>query len=312
MAFLDNSGDIILDAVLTDTGRARLARGDGSFTIKKFVLADDEINYSLYDKDHPSGSAYYDLNILQTPVFEAFTNNASSVKSTLLTLTRSNLLYLPVLKINNKGLDNYGTANTAGLNYFSNSNVFVVSSNTTTTSKLGSGQSYLDGVNIGSTQIRIDQGIDSNEFLTFKDAVPADLKEETYLIELHKSLGTIVSPFTSEEMIPNFIDDDNIATYVATKADLVKEYNRATTDLSQGNGALQPEEVISGPKGTLLAFRVKVSQDLQASTFLFTRLGGIVTIDGLDYYYIDTFANVRGATTGASITVPLRFLKFKE
>jgi hypothetical protein len=308
MAFLDNSGDIILDAVLTDTGRARLARGDGSFTIKKFVLADDEINYSLYDKDHPSGSAYYDLNILQTPVFEAFTNNASSVKSTLLTLTRSNLLYLPVLKINNK---NNATLNISGIDYFSTSNVFVVSSNTTTTSKLGN-KSFLNGVTQDDKQIRIDQGIDSNEFLTFKDAVPADLKEETYLIELHKSLGTIVNPFTSQEMIPNFIDDDNIATYVATKADLVKEYNRATTDLSQGNGALQPEEVISGPKGTLLAFRVQVSQDLQASTYLFTKLGGIVTIDGLDYYYIDTFTNVRGATTGASITVPLRFLKYKE
>ena len=39
MGFLDNSGDIILDAVLTDTGRKRLARGDGSFRISKFALA---------------------------------------------------------------------------------------------------------------------------------------------------------------------------------------------------------------------------------------------------------------------------------
>ena len=47
MAFLDNSGDIILDAVLTDTGRMRLAKGDGSFKIEKFALGDDEINYEL-------------------------------------------------------------------------------------------------------------------------------------------------------------------------------------------------------------------------------------------------------------------------
>ena len=45
MAFLDNSGDIILDAVLTDLGRERLARGDGSFKITKFAVADDEIDY---------------------------------------------------------------------------------------------------------------------------------------------------------------------------------------------------------------------------------------------------------------------------
>jgi hypothetical protein len=63
MAFLDNSGDIILDAVLTDTGRMRLAKGDGSFNITKFALGDDEINYKLYDKNHASGSAYYDIEI---------------------------------------------------------------------------------------------------------------------------------------------------------------------------------------------------------------------------------------------------------
>ena len=51
MAFLDNSGDIILDAVLTDTGRMRLAKGDGSFRIAKFALGDDEIDYALYNKN---------------------------------------------------------------------------------------------------------------------------------------------------------------------------------------------------------------------------------------------------------------------
>ena len=57
MAFLDNSGDIILDAVLTDTGRLRLARGDGSFRIAKFALGDDEIDYGKYDANDLSGSA---------------------------------------------------------------------------------------------------------------------------------------------------------------------------------------------------------------------------------------------------------------
>ena len=74
MAFLDNSGDIILDAVLTDVGRQRLAKGDGSFRITKFALADDEIDYTLYRNGnstlgaHPSGSAYYAIQIEQTPI----------------------------------------------------------------------------------------------------------------------------------------------------------------------------------------------------------------------------------------------------
>ena len=54
MGFLDNSGDIILDAVLTDLGRKRMA--EGNFNITKFALGDDEINYQLYDKNHPSGT----------------------------------------------------------------------------------------------------------------------------------------------------------------------------------------------------------------------------------------------------------------
>ena len=86
MAFLDNSGDIILDAVLTDTGRFRLAKGDGSFKIVKFAFGDDEINYGNYNSAHASGSAYYDLEILQTPVLEAFTNNTSMLKSRLVTV----------------------------------------------------------------------------------------------------------------------------------------------------------------------------------------------------------------------------------
>ena len=49
MGFQDNSGDIILDVCLTDEGRRRLAKGDGSFSIVKFGLADDEINYSLFN-----------------------------------------------------------------------------------------------------------------------------------------------------------------------------------------------------------------------------------------------------------------------
>ena len=65
MAFLDNSGDIILDAVLTDHGRKLLAKGDGSFQITKFALGDEEINYGLYNATHSSGSAFYDVEILQ-------------------------------------------------------------------------------------------------------------------------------------------------------------------------------------------------------------------------------------------------------
>ena len=89
MAFLDNSGDIILDAVLTEIGRKRMA--NGNFTIVKFGLGDDEINYGKYNKNHASGSAYYDLEILQTPVFEANTGYNSGINYGLLSFTNPNL-----------------------------------------------------------------------------------------------------------------------------------------------------------------------------------------------------------------------------
>ena len=108
MGFLDNSGDIILDAVLTDAGRERLARGDGSFKIVKFALGDDEINYQNFDLT--VGSTAQDLQILQTPVLEAFTNNTSLMKSKLITITRTDLLYLPVIKLNQSlGVSKYTT-----------------------------------------------------------------------------------------------------------------------------------------------------------------------------------------------------------
>ncbi len=99
MAFLDNSGDIILDAVLTDTGRRRLARGDGSFKITKFALGDDEINYRLFDGNHSSGSAYYDLQVLQTPILEAFTDPEACLHHRLMSLSRNDVLYLPIMEL---------------------------------------------------------------------------------------------------------------------------------------------------------------------------------------------------------------------
>jgi hypothetical protein len=58
MGYLNNSV-VTVDAILTDTGRQLLAQNDGSFRITQFALADDEIDYTLYNPTHPSGSAYY-------------------------------------------------------------------------------------------------------------------------------------------------------------------------------------------------------------------------------------------------------------
>ena len=100
MGFLDASGDIILDGTLTELGRKRMA--NGNFQIVKFTLGDDEIDYQLYNKNHASGTAYYDLEILQTPVFEASTGINANINYGLVTYSKQNLLYMPTMKRNNK------------------------------------------------------------------------------------------------------------------------------------------------------------------------------------------------------------------
>lgn len=303
MGFLDNSGDIILDAVLTDTGRKRLARGDGSFNVAKFALGDEEINYGLYDKNHTSGSAYYDLEILQTPVLEAFTNNTSTMKSKLITISRSNLLYLPVIKLNeDKGVS-------GGKRHVTYSMHLVAVDNDTVTAIGSNTQGVINGYKPASnnTNIYFDQGLDTSD-LTSTVMIDPDLKETQYIVQLDHRLGMLAK--TSDGAIANysFLDDDNIATYYFTMG-------------SGGNNSgfiadIQPtddanDSSIAGRRGTRFNFAIKSSDNLENSTFLFDQIGlsSTLTIGSNSYQAIDTIVKVMGATTGYSVELPIRYIK---
>ena len=97
MGYLDNS-IVTVDAILTKKGRELLARGDGSFKITQFALADDEIDYTLYNPLHPSGSALYGEAIENMPLLEAFPDETQIMKYKLTTLPRGTSK-LPVLDI---------------------------------------------------------------------------------------------------------------------------------------------------------------------------------------------------------------------
>ena len=216
MAFLDNSGDIILDAVLTDTGRFRLAKGDGSFKIAKFALGDDEINYGNFNKNHTSGSAYFDLDILQTPILEAFTNNASSMQSKLISISRTDLLYLPVMKIDNI-LSVNSTYDTSGLFLFtvdSATNTAIFGSNGDVT---GIYKAF-DYAGQSTKFIQIDQGLDTAA-ISFLQPLDADLVENQYIIEIDSRLGSIVDKTGNNSAVASFIDDDYIASYYLSTND---------------------------------------------------------------------------------------------
>jgi hypothetical protein len=97
MAILNNS-TVTVDAILTTKGRELLARNDGSFQITQFSLGDDEIDYTLYNPTHPSGSAFYGEAIEAMPVIEAFPNESQIMRYKLVTLPRGTSR-LPVVNL---------------------------------------------------------------------------------------------------------------------------------------------------------------------------------------------------------------------
>ena len=97
MGYLDNQV-VTIDAILTKKGRVLLERNDGSFRITQFALADDEIDYTLYNPNHPSGSAFYGEAIENMPLLEAFPDETQIMRYKLITLPRGTSK-LPVINV---------------------------------------------------------------------------------------------------------------------------------------------------------------------------------------------------------------------
>jgi hypothetical protein len=97
MSYL-SSTSVVVDAILTKKGRELLARNDGSFQITQFSLADDEIDYTLYNPNHPSGSAFYGEAIEAMPILQAYPNDTEIMRYKLITLPRGTAK-IPVLDL---------------------------------------------------------------------------------------------------------------------------------------------------------------------------------------------------------------------
>ena len=102
MGFLDNT-TITVDAILTKKGRELLSRGQNEFRITKFALADDEIDYNLYDTTHPNGSNYYGAVIENMPLLEAFVDENQLLRYKLTTLPKETAK-LPILELPNSSM----------------------------------------------------------------------------------------------------------------------------------------------------------------------------------------------------------------
>jgi len=129
MGYLNNSV-ITVDAILTKKGRELLARNDGSFRITQFALSDDEIDYTLFNPTHPSGSAYYGEAIDGMPLLEAFPDESQIMKYKLVTLPRGTAK-LPIINLGYNSITLKQGATLAitpqTLNYLDNEQTFETS-----------------------------------------------------------------------------------------------------------------------------------------------------------------------------------------
>ena len=134
MGYLNNAV-VTVDAILTTKGRELLARGDGSFKITQFALADDEIDYTLYNPTHPSGSAFYGQALENMPLLEAIPDATQNLRYKLVTLPRGTAK-MPVLDAGYSAIVLKQGASLAitpqTLNYLGNNQVFESSGYTAT------------------------------------------------------------------------------------------------------------------------------------------------------------------------------------
>jgi len=326
MAFLDNSGDIILDAILTDIGRKRLAQGN--FKISKFKFGDDEIDYSLYDINHPSGSVYADLTILQTPILEPSTKLEILYGPTA--HTRTDLLYLPILKSNELVSDavqatsslywlavNTETANDLKTRFSGSSNhlqsdltsgkVVVVESGLDTTDLTGDAAnraSYIVSTNMLDSSYTLNM---DNRFL-----VGAYTATRTSYFRNDSAGAAEVNLTPLSRVTANsstsFLDNHSTYSIYGVNNNVIYNATTAATTIS----------AIAGPRGSVCAVNFSAQSELSSTStgtrsslyslygFTDQKLFG----GGSNYDYIDTTVYLEGDSSTSRIQIPLRIVRY--
>ena len=330
MAFLDNSGDILLDCVITELGRLRLS--EGNFQIRKFALGDDEIQYNLYNKNHPSGSAYYDLEILQTPVEVAHTK-ASNIQYGLLSLTNQSLLYIPNVALNQK-------IDQAIMRY---NDVIYVAVNAETATKMEDASSidakYILRANNPSQKRLVvgESGLDTPDI----KGTPANtatylkgLRDVQYIVEgnskyFNGMYGTGPAATMTNDAVGNFdinIGPLSLATNGVPSKDLsgYTAYtirganNQIEYHASAGINVDTLKSQILGPRSNFFATAPAIFEELRAGSSGGRPQAYIddgktaqnVFSTGQLYDYIDTFVRITGVGSNRSIQVPYRLIRY--
>jgi len=240
----------------------------------------------------------------------------SSMNSRLITLSRNDVLYLPVLRLNEQRDENsmhdIGSfvvavdANTED----NNNSASPTNAIGLTTSGPRTGVIYGQTTSERNTSIRVDTGLDTTE-IPRAAGLAGDLQETAFMVQIDNRLGRIVSEDGAAFKTFDYVDDDDIAVYTF-QADLRQDQAFIIDNNTTENDAFQ---IIKGPTGKSMMFKIASSNDLRQSDFLFDQLGSTTSMTGYNsttvsgVKFIDTVVKVTGMNLGQSISIPVRFVK---
>jgi len=346
MAFLDNSGDIILDAVLTEVGRKKLTSGVG-LNITKFALGDDEIDYRLFNRNHPSGSAYYDLQILQTPVFEAFTKINANINYGLLSFTREDILYMPTFT-QNKIVNSAKFAST-------HQGLYYIAVNTETTTALRDKifttnfEKVTQAGTTGQNAPAYELGLNTTQLAKTQNNRRAyinqmGINDSRFTISINNLfISTVMglgasTPAYENSLITNaltsFPTPTNLVNFTSgvpsknrrnfTDFGMIRKSNNRIWVPTDSSTSTNAHSVIAGPSNAIVMFNVTVDQGMStiaggSTDRRYQQYGkagqsdtnafGSAYSSTYTWDYIDTSVYVTGNTTGATISVPVRLIR---
>tara|TARA_R110002020_G_scaffold93344_1_gene225215 strand:- start:3802 stop:4791 length:990 start_codon:yes stop_codon:yes gene_type:complete len=326
MAFLDNSGTIILDAILTDIGRKRMAQGN--FHPSKFALGDDEMDYTLVNVND---SDYSKLETLST--IEALNSENATINHGLQNFTSDDILYLPQIKINSllKGAVKIKP---------SMPDFYFVSANDETTTKLKgllTQKQFLESNSYDRNKLFFESGIENNKLPRNTKAreryiLNYNLLDRYFIINCdHRFVDRllIVDPegtyFENDEANNLFYDFQALKEVTPVSLEKILKYYSSyfaigVDNLIYSHTSAKDElhSAIKGPRGTACALNVKLIDELTIDTngtrdYRYTKFGKLnQTLFGgsKKFDYIDTSIYIQGTSSKATLQVPIRILRY--
>ena len=327
MAFLDNSGTIIIDAIITEIGRKKMAQGN--FKIIKFALGDDEVDYRHYSASGLT-TALQDAKITAQPLFEALSEPNAVIDYGLTTFDRQDLLYLPVIKANNKIR---GFAKPSGSYYY-------ISANTQTSRKLKTvfkdNDYFIESDSLSKTKIVFEAGIDNR--------IHADKENRQRLLINNGFLDNYFNIYCDTRFIENVLSTDSSSIFRndlsgALKQELkllstavpvsmhpiIDQYGTyiiegAADHIYQYNTVVNSHTLsaILGPRGTMAALNLKLFPELRGDSnhspdnrySLFGETDQTLFGGADKYDYIDTSIYIEGLSSNARLQIPIRIIRY--